>query len=96
MSHINCEDHETNDASVLLDADGDKIYCQAEWCEAEATNCVAVSVDGAHDEFRHYCEACTEVYMVGVQHGRYHEAAAHGVKPGRDDSQTKPKKPRRK
>jgi hypothetical protein len=28
--------------------------------------------------------------MVGVQHGRYHEARRHGAKPGRDSSQEIP------
>jgi hypothetical protein len=28
-----------------------------------------------------------EVYYIGVQHGRYHEAAFHGTEPSRDSSQ---------
>ena len=104
MSNINCENHDTYEApeeaaedswpeveeGVLLDGDGEAIFCDAEGCEAHATNCVAVSVNKPHDNFRHYCECCAQVYMVGVQHGRHHEAARHHDKPGRDSSQEKP------
>jgi len=75
---------------TLLDKDNEPIFCDAEGCEAHATNCVAVSVNKPHDNFRHYCECCAQVYMVGVQHGRHHEAARHQDKPGRDSSQEKP------
>lgn len=65
-------------------------YCDAEGCHAEASEKVRVSVDKPHDETRNYCYSCYEVYMVGVQHGRYHEAAIHKTVPDRDSSQIKP------
>jgi hypothetical protein len=61
-----------------------------------ATTTVAVSVNKAHDETRNYCETCLDLYYVGVQHGRWHEAAKLGKKPGRDSSQEKPVREREK
>ena len=60
-------------------------------CGAVASRKVPVSVNNPHDEKRHYCDACFEAYYVGLQHGRYHEAARYGCKPGRDSSTDKPK-----
>lgn len=68
------------------------VYCDASCCEAEAVETVMVSVKKPHDDTRNYCSACHDVYMVGVQHGRHHEAARYGKKPGRDSSQDKPKR----
>lgn len=66
--------------------------CDGSCCLAEATTVVAVSVNKAHDEQRQYCEACLDIYYVGVQHGRWHEAAKLGKAPGRDSSQDPPEK----
>jgi hypothetical protein len=82
-------DVDKNDDGELVDNDGCRIYCDG--CEAPATNRVVVSVDGPHDDVRDYCSGCYDVYTVGVQHGRYHEAALYGRKPGRDSSQDPPK-----
>lgn len=80
----------TDDDGNLLDKDGDILYCNACGCEAPAQERVAVSCYNPHDGIRDYCLTCYEVYMVGVQHGRYHEAARYNKKPGRDSSQEKP------
>lgn len=90
MSEINCENHKTNIDDWLFDEDGDAIHCEALGCNAHATNCVMASVNAPHDEHRHYCGGCVEVYLVGVQHGRHHEARKRKSYPGRDDSQEKP------
>ena len=83
---------DTNDDGDMLDDDGDTVYCDAEGCEAPAQERVVVSVNEPHDDTRNYCCACNGVYEVGVQHGRYHEAARHGDEPGRDSSQDPPQK----
>ena len=72
-------------------------YCDISMCEAEATQTVATSEEKAHDSTMNLCDACYEIYMIGVQHGRFHEAALHGTVPGRDSSQdpTQLKKPKR-
>lgn len=89
IDHNKALDYEKNDEGEMLDEDGNGVvYCDA--CPAEATQRVVVSVDEPHDDTRNYCHACYEVYMVGVQHGRYHEAASHNSKPGRDSSQEPP------
>lgn len=62
-------------------------YCDAADCLSEAGDQVNVSVDEPHDEARNYCFSCLDVYYVGVQHGRHHEAARYGLQPGRDSSQ---------
>lgn len=67
-------------------------YCDSEGCHADATEQVKVSVDKAHDDTRNFCDSCFYTYLIGVQHGRFHEAALHGTVPGRDSSQNKPKK----
>ena len=84
-------DFETNDDGEMLDDDGDRCYCEATTCAAPATQRVVVSEEGPHDSTRNYCEQCADVYYVGVQHGRFHEAALYGAKPGRDSSQDPPK-----
>ncbi len=81
---------ETNDNGEMLDEDGEQVFCQSEPCLAYATKRVAVSEEQPHDSFRNYCEACADIYYVGVQHGRFHEAALHKVEPGRDSSQDAP------
>lgn len=48
-------------------------YCEAEGCEAEATETVPVSLDKAGDSKRHYCWTCSQVYHTGVQHGSLRE-----------------------
>jgi hypothetical protein len=67
-------------------------YCDNQWCECPATQTVKVSINKPHDGKRRYCDSCYEVYMIGVQHGRHHEAAVHGVQVGQDSSQDKPKR----
>jgi hypothetical protein len=84
-------DFETNDDGEMLDDDGDRCYCEATTCEAPATRRVVTSENKPHDSTRNYCEQCAEVYYVGVQHGRFHEAALYGARPGRDSSQDPPK-----
>lgn len=79
---------DANGDDEMIDDEGDRIFCDA--CEAPATQRVAVSEEGPHDSMRNYCETCCDVYMVGVQHGRHHEAAIHLSKPGRDSSQDPP------
>lgn len=48
-------------------------YCDNQFCESEATKTVPVSVKRAADSKRHFCEACYEAYVIGVQHGRISE-----------------------
>jgi hypothetical protein len=48
-------------------------YSDNQFCEAEATKTVSVSVRHAGDSKRNFCEACYEVYTIGVQHGRLSE-----------------------
>lgn len=83
-------DFETNDDGEMVDDKGDTVYCDNPFCEAPATKRVAVSEDELHDDTRNYCSACEDVYTVGVQHGRYHEAALHGDRPGHDSAQDPP------
>jgi hypothetical protein len=61
-------------------------------CEAEAVEQVHVSTEAPHDDTRNYCASCLDVYYVGVQHGRYHEAALAGREPGGDSSQERPRR----
>jgi hypothetical protein len=68
----------------------DPKYCDNSFCEFEAVEASAVSYQAPHDGEQHLCAGCGESYTVGVQHGRFHEAARYGLKPGDDDSQTKP------
>lgn len=84
---------DTDDDGMMIDEDKCIVYCDAEYCEAPATERVIVSVDGPHDDTRNYCAACYEVYMIGVQHGRWHEAARHKDEPGRKSSQDPPVTP---
>lgn len=65
-------------------------YCDSDTCDAEAVEVVRVSCNKAHDGRRHYCQQCYQMYLIGVQHGRFHEAAVHHAKPGEDSSQLKP------
>lgn len=67
------------DDDNLLVKHGEEVFCDNEYCEARAQHLVAVSQEKAHDGHRRYCEACVDVYFVGLQHGRYHEAACHGM-----------------
>jgi hypothetical protein len=48
-------------------------YCDNQKCESEATKTVSVSVRRAADSKRHFCEACYEACVIGVQHGRISE-----------------------
>jgi len=81
----------TKDADgFLVDDNGEEVWCSSFGCEARAVEEVAVSVNKPHDGTRCYCEACLDVYYVGVQHGRYHEAALRGSTPIRADSQELP------
>jgi hypothetical protein len=48
-------------------------YCDNQFCESEATKTVPVFVHRAVDSKRHFCEACYEAYVIGVQHGRISE-----------------------
>ena len=70
--------------------DNDSSFCDSVYCEAEATASVKVSINAAHDAERSYCESCQDVYYVGVQHGRFHEAANYGLQPLEDTAQKKP------
>ncbi len=70
---------------LLLGVGGQELSC--DFCEARAINRRIVSVERPHDDTRNLCQSCDAVFMVGVQHGRYHEAALHGTQPGRDSSQ---------
>ncbi len=85
--------HPEVESGVLLEKDEDN-EGEWVWCDgcgdARAVACVCVSIKKPHDEFWHCCPTCYEVYMSGVQHGRYHEAALHKTVPGRDSSQEKP------
>lgn len=65
-------------------------YCDSDGCEAEANQTVQVSIDRAHDGTRHLCHACYQAYLIGVQHGRFHEAAVHHTQPNRASSQLVP------
>lgn len=65
-------------------------YCDSFTCDGEAVETVRVSVNKAHDGRRHLCQQCYEMYMIGVQHGRFHEAAVMKVQPSRGSSQLKP------
>jgi hypothetical protein len=67
--------------------------CESSYCEAETTAKFAVSENEPYDETRNYCEACREIYYVGLQHGRYHEAARYGLKPGRESASQPNDKP---
>lgn len=80
----------TDDEGFLVDDNGKEVWCSNFACGARAVEEVAVSLNKPHDDMRCYCEACLDVYYVGVQHGRYHEAALHGSEPGGDSSQELP------
>jgi hypothetical protein len=67
--------------------------CESSYCEAEATAKFAVSENEPYDETRNYYEACREIYYVGLQHGRYHEAIRYGLKPGRESASQTDDKP---
>lgn len=81
---------DTNDDREMIDEDGDPVYCESEFCEAPAMHRVAISEETAHDATRDYCAGCYEIYTIGVQHGRFHEAARYGAKPGRKSAQDPP------
>jgi len=66
-------------------------FCDNGSCENEAVDRVPVSVNEAHDEKRRFCGPCQEAYTIGVQHGRFHEAARFGCKSGCDCYLDKPK-----
>jgi hypothetical protein len=66
-----------------------RAYCH--YCDNRAVVHVVVSVDEAHNGARDLCWTCHAVYLVGVQHGRFHEAARYGLLPGRDSSQYPPR-----
>lgn len=85
-------DYDDDDDDYLVDDNCEAIWCSSFPCEARAVEEVAVSVNKPHDDTRCYCEACLDVYYVGVQHGRFHEAALHGREPGRDSSQELPRR----
>lgn len=78
------------DDGFLLDENGEEVWCSSFACEARAVEKVPVSVNKPHDDTRYYCAACLDVYYVGVQHGRCHEAALRGSEPGCDSSQELP------
>jgi hypothetical protein len=75
-----------DDDGDLVDAAGEPVYCENQYCDSLAEHVVPASSDKAHDGVCCYCEACVDVYFVGVQHGRYHEAACHGEAEFRDNS----------
>jgi hypothetical protein len=72
------------------DDEDDGEYCQNPLCENKAYETVAATKSQPHDSTRNYCAACAEAYYVGVQHGRHHEAAVHGVTKDRGSSQEPP------
>jgi hypothetical protein len=88
MAKISAKDLEfkRNKEGVMLDADGLVVFCDAECCENVAAYRVIVSVNKFGDATRNYCYTCQEVYMIGVQHGRFREAALYGAKPGRQSA----------
>jgi hypothetical protein len=65
-------------------------FCDIDVCNAPAAETVVVSVNSPGDETRNFCYGCYQAYMIGVQHGRFHEAARHGTVPGLDSSQDPP------
>jgi hypothetical protein len=79
---------QTDENGLLLDASGQELFC--DFCEARAIIRRVVSVERPHDDARNLCHSCDAAYMVGVQHGRHHEAALHRVVPGTDSSQELP------
>lgn len=62
-------------------------FCQNTHCESEAREQARTSTLGPHDGTMYLCGGCYNAYMIGVQHGRFHEAAERGDKPGGSDSQ---------
>lgn len=70
--------------------DGSLGFCEGTACEAPATEILMVSEGAPHSGSRRFCDQCTEAYWVGVQHGRYHEAAIYDKSPAPDHSQTLP------
>lgn len=68
--------------------DDDELECQL--CDNIAVYKVAVSINTSHDSEYRLCYGCYQAYLVGVQHGRWHEAVRLGTVPGRDSSQEKP------
>jgi hypothetical protein len=79
-----------NEDGELVDEDGDVLYCDNSFCSFPAIRRVAVSENSAHDSTRDLCASCEEVYTIGVQHGRFHEAALFDCQPGRDSAQDAP------
>lgn len=77
------QEHLTNEA-------GEIIWCDTAACDAMAVACVPVSVNKPHDDSRCFCDACYSAYVIGVQHGRHHEAAIDGKQPSRGDYLTPP------
>ena len=80
---------------TLIDGHGEPLACQG--CSDEnhfvaAVHVVAISGKQAHDGHRLYCDNCHNAYLTGVQHGRRHEAACHGVPLTRSSSQEEPRK----
>jgi hypothetical protein len=71
----------------MIDGEGNIFYCSNEACESPATERVVVSENRPHDSTRNYCDSCYNIYLIGVQHGRYHEAGVRGFLPGRESTQ---------
>jgi len=83
MSYPNVPEHTRDDDGFILDEDNNCIFCDVESCDSEALAVVPVSVNAPHDDHRHYCDSHYQVYLIGVQHGRFHEAAVHGAAPSK-------------
>lgn len=90
IDHNTALEFETDDDGCMVDHNKITIDCDHNSCEAPATHRVVVSVNEPHDGVRNYCDDCYNIYLVGVQHGRHHEAACHKIKPGRGSSQEPP------
>jgi len=62
------------------------------YCDREMKHVMPakVSISKAHDGERYYCLRCMDLYLIGVQHGRFHEAAVHGTVPSEGSSQEPP------
>ena len=91
--YFNPHTYYTPDANgQLCDNNGRPIECANVDCEAGATVMVLASRNRPCDSFRCYCYSCHDVYMVGVQHGRHHEAERFAQQPSRQSSQEYPHK----
>jgi hypothetical protein len=84
MSYPNMSDDLQADEDGLLHTEAGKaIWCDIEGCSDQAVSCVPVSENKAHDSTRCLCASHHEAFVIGVQHGRFHEAEHLGLTPSR-------------